>query len=43
PEAWKKLKKDWDKNFEHVPVNIKVQGKIRNVGTVGNSFLEEIE
>ncbi|MFF5400392.1 Ger(x)C family spore germination protein [Peribacillus butanolivorans] len=43
PEAWKKLKKDWDKSFEHVPVNIKVQGKIRNVGTVGNSFLEEIE
>ncbi|MEJ9228378.1 Ger(x)C family spore germination protein [Peribacillus butanolivorans] len=43
PEAWKKLKKDWDKHFEHVPVNIKVQGKIRRVGTVGNSFLEEIE
>ncbi|MGE7764005.1 Ger(x)C family spore germination protein [Peribacillus sp. NPDC096540] len=43
PEAWKKLKKDWDKNFEHVPVNIKVQAKIRRVGTVGNSFLEKIE
>lgn len=43
PKAWKKLKKDWDKNFEHVPVNIKVQGEIRNIGTVGNSVLEKIK
>ncbi|MFD4931329.1 Ger(x)C family spore germination protein [Peribacillus butanolivorans] len=43
PEAWKKLKKDWDKNFENLPVNIEVQGEIRNVGTVGNSFLEKIK
>ncbi|MGG0288156.1 Ger(x)C family spore germination protein [Peribacillus butanolivorans] len=43
PEAWKKLKKDWDKHFENLPVNIKVQGEIRNIGTVGNSFLEKIK
>ncbi|MFI8495358.1 Ger(x)C family spore germination protein [Peribacillus butanolivorans] len=43
PKAWKKLKKDWDKHFEHVPVNIKVQGEIRNIGTVGNSVSEKIE
>ncbi|MED3691181.1 Ger(x)C family spore germination protein [Peribacillus butanolivorans] len=43
PEAWKKLKKDWDKNFENLPVNIEVQGEIRSVGTVGNSFLEKIK
>ncbi|MFE4241183.1 Ger(x)C family spore germination protein [Peribacillus butanolivorans] len=43
PEAWKKLKKDWDKHFENLPVNIQVQGEIRNIGTVGNSFLEKIE
>ncbi|MDQ0883541.1 Ger(x)C family spore germination protein [Peribacillus sp. V2I11] len=43
PKAWKKLKKDWDKNFENLPVNIKVQGEIRRVGTVGNSFLEKIK
>ncbi|MFB7637973.1 Ger(x)C family spore germination protein [Peribacillus butanolivorans] len=43
PKAWKKLKKDWDKHFEHVPVNIKVQGEIRNIGTVGNPVLEKIK
>ncbi|MGN7396698.1 Ger(x)C family spore germination protein [Peribacillus frigoritolerans] len=43
PKAWKKLKKDWDKNFENLPVNIKVQGEIRRVGTVGNSFLDKIK
>lgn len=43
PKAWKKLKKDWDKNFENLPVNINVEGEIRHVGTVGNSFLEKIK
>lgn len=43
PKAWNKLKKDWDKNFENLPVNIKVQGEIRRVGTVGNSFLEKLK
>lgn len=43
PKAWEKLKKDWDKNFENLPVNIKVQGEIRRVGTVGNSFLKKIK
>ncbi|MFP3513061.1 Ger(x)C family spore germination protein [Peribacillus sp. SIMBA_075] len=43
PKAWKKLKKDWDKNFENLPVNIKVQGEIRRLGTVGNSFLEKMK
>ncbi|CAH0313506.1 Spore germination protein B3 [Peribacillus sp. Bi96] len=43
PTAWKNLKKDWDKNFENLPVHIKVQGEIRRVGTVGNSFLENIK
>ncbi|MFE0507920.1 Ger(x)C family spore germination protein [Peribacillus butanolivorans] len=43
PKAWKKLKKDWDKHFEHVTVNIKVKGEIRNIGTVGNPILEKIK
>ena len=36
PEAWQKLKKDWDKNFENLRVNINVTGEIRRVGTISN-------
>ncbi|MEY8349228.1 Ger(x)C family spore germination protein [Bacillus cereus] len=43
PKAWKKLKKDWNENFENVPVNLHVQGEIRQVGTVSNSFFEKIK
>jgi spore germination protein KC len=43
PAAWKKLKKDWDKEFEELPVNIKVNVKIRGIGTIGNSFLQKIK
>ncbi|MGM0921435.1 MAG: Ger(x)C family spore germination protein [Bacillota bacterium] len=43
PKAWKKLSKNWDKEFEELPVNIKVEAKIRRIGTVGNSFLEELK
>ncbi|AZV41434.1 hypothetical protein BAOM_0823 [Peribacillus asahii] len=43
PIAWKQLKKDWDKHFENVSVNIKVQGEIRRVGTISNSFLDKLK
>ncbi|USK32041.1 Ger(x)C family spore germination protein [Bacillus sp. F19] len=43
PKAWKKLKKSWEKEFEELPVNIKVDVKIRRIGTVGNSFLKDIK
>lgn len=43
PKAWKKLSKNWDKEFEELPVNIKVEAKIRRIGTVGNSFLEDLK
>ncbi|USK32140.1 Ger(x)C family spore germination protein [Bacillus sp. F19] len=43
PKAWKKLKKNWEKEFEELPVNIKVDVKIRRIGTVGNSFLKDIK
>lgn len=43
PKAWKKLKKDWDKEFQHLPVNVKADVQIRRVGTVGNSFLEKLK
>lgn len=43
PKAWKKLKKDWDRQFQHLDVNVKVDTKIRQIGAVGNSFLEKIK
>ncbi len=43
PQAWKKLKKDWPKHFENVPVNIRVQGEIRSVGTIDNPFNEKLK
>lgn len=43
PKAWKEMKKDWDQEFVDLSVNVKVDVKIRRVGTVGNSFLEEIK
>jgi len=43
PKAWGKLKKDWDKKFEDMEVNVNVHGKINSIGTVGNSFLEELK
>ncbi len=43
PKAWKKMKKDWDKTFVDIPVNVKVDIKIRRLGTVNNSFLEEMK
>ncbi|MBE9917623.1 Ger(x)C family spore germination protein [Paenibacillus donghaensis] len=43
PKAWKKLKKDWDRQFQQLDVNVKVDTKIRQIGAVGNSFLEKIK
>jgi spore germination protein KC len=43
PKAWNRLKKDWNKNFEDLQVNIHLNGEIRRVGTIGNSFLNDIK
>jgi spore germination protein KC len=43
PKEWKKLKENWDETFKEVPVTINVDYNIRRTGTVGNSFLEEVE
>lgn len=40
PKVWKTLQKDWDEQFEHLPVHIKVQGKIHRIGTVENTLLK---
>ncbi|WP_440961157.1 Ger(x)C family spore germination protein [Paenibacillus nitricinens] len=41
PQAWKKLRNDWDQTFVNLPVSIKMDIKIRLLGKVMNSFLEE--
>lgn len=40
--AWKAWKKDWDAQFAKLPVDCKVEVKIRRLGTVSNSFLQEM-
>ncbi|WP_141430990.1 Ger(x)C family spore germination protein [Bacillus sp. 03113] len=40
PQYWKKVKGNWDEIFVDVPVNMKIDVKIRRIGTVGESFLE---
>lgn len=44
PKAWKTLKKNWDlEHFADLPVNIKVDLKIRRLGTVGSSFIQDLK
>lgn len=43
PKAWKELKRDWDRHFVNLAVNVKVDGPIRRLGTVNNSFLEKLK
>ncbi len=43
PKAWKRLKHHWDKEFTKLPVNVTVETKIRRLGTVSNSFLQEMK
>lgn len=43
PKAWMELKKDWDKEFEDLEVNINVTAKIRRAGEIKESFQEEVK
>lgn len=43
PKEWNKIKEQWDEEFTELTANVKVDVKLRHTGTVGNSFLEEIE
>ncbi|TFE26628.1 Ger(x)C family spore germination protein [Cohnella luojiensis] len=43
PKYWKKVKGEWDRIFVDLPVHVNVDVKIRRLGTVGNSFLEEMK
>ncbi|MGG1661778.1 Ger(x)C family spore germination protein [Brevibacillus sp. NRS-1366] len=43
PKYWKKIKKDWSKQFQELPVHFKIDVKIRRLGTIGDSFLNNIK
>jgi spore germination protein KC len=43
PEAWRKIRKDWNEIFPNVPVKVVSDIKIRNMGTMGNSVQNESE
>lgn len=43
PKAWKKLKDDWNKEFEDLEVNFKVTARIRRLGTVINSYRKDVK
>ena len=43
PKAWKKMKRDWNRYFINLDVNVKADASIRQIGAVGNSFLGRIK
>ncbi|WDZ55360.1 Ger(x)C family spore germination protein [Paenibacillus polymyxa] len=44
PRTWKSIKKNWDyEYFTELPVHIKVDFKIRRLGTIGSSFLNDMK
>lgn len=40
---WEKVKNNWDQEFVNLSVNFDVAVKIRQVGTIGNSFIEQLK
>ncbi|MGP4079489.1 Ger(x)C family spore germination protein [Pseudalkalibacillus sp. R45] len=43
PRKWKSLKENWDETFKELEVNIDVNLKIRRIGTVGDTIVNELE
>ncbi|WP_226000342.1 Ger(x)C family spore germination protein [Paenibacillus sp. BJ-4] len=44
PKAWNTLKRNWSsEHFADLPVNIKVDFKLRRLGTIGSSFLNDVK
>ncbi|MEC0275434.1 Ger(x)C family spore germination protein [Peribacillus frigoritolerans] len=43
PKAWKRLEGNWENEFANLDVNVTVKAKIRNLGTISESFQKEIE
>src|SRR5690625_408274 len=43
PKVWKKVKKDWEENFANLNVEVNVNVSIKQLGTIGNPFSEDIK
>ncbi|CAG7646894.1 Ger(x)C family spore germination protein [Paenibacillus allorhizosphaerae] len=43
PKAWTEMKKDWDRRFADLDVEVRVEVQIRRLGTTNNSLMEEGE
>ncbi|MCC3376850.1 Ger(x)C family spore germination protein [Cohnella sp. REN36] len=43
PAAWRRLKRDWDRNFADMQVKLDVKTVIDRVGTINQSFLSKLE
>ncbi len=43
PKLWNKIKENWDDEFENLPVDIKVEAKIKGLGTITNSFIQDMK
>ena len=43
PKAWKQLETNWDQEFTTLEVSVKVDAKIRRLGTIIESFQKETE
>lgn len=43
PAQWGEMKNNWDEEFGNLSVNLNIDIKIRQVGTTGNSFMNELK
>lgn len=43
PKAWKLLESNWEQEYENVEVSVRVNAKIRRLGTITKSFQKEVE
>ncbi|MCF2939797.1 Ger(x)C family spore germination protein [Paenibacillus alkaliterrae] len=43
PQYWKKVENNWDQEFADLSVQVKVDVKIRRIGSAGNSILNELK
>ena len=43
PEEWEKLERIWSKEFPDLSVQVHVEAKIKQIGTITNSILEDID
>lgn len=43
PNVWKEISEDWEEHFAELDVQVKVNVNIKQLGTIGNSFKQNME